>query len=140
MLQPRLSLSNFLFCNHFSRLSASTSATIHQGGGEFTKKPIFPTKKTADGEAARFVDFRKINCVAGNGGNGMVSFLRQYKAPFGGPDGGNGGHGAHVIFQADSQIKDLSHLPTTAKEKMEFLEHPNVAMVKMLIIFISKFH
>uniref|UniRef100_A0AC35FI99 Mitochondrial ribosome-associated GTPase 2 n=1 Tax=Panagrolaimus sp. PS1159 TaxID=55785 RepID=A0AC35FI99_9BILA len=116
MLQPRLFLPNFLFCTYSSRLFATTSTTIYQTG-EFTKRPIFPKKKTGEGEALSFVDFRKINCVAGNGGNGMVSFLRQYAAPFGGPDGGNGGNGAHVIFQADPQTKDLSHLPTIAKGK-----------------------
>ena len=38
-------------------------------------------------------------CKAGNGGKGMVSFRRAYAAAFGGPDGGNGGHGAHIIFE-----------------------------------------
>lgn len=45
----------------------------------------------------------------------MVSFYRAYGTPFGGPDGGNGGNGSHIIFQADPAVKDLSHLTTTIK-------------------------
>lgn len=47
----------------------------------------------------------------------MVSFLRAYGEPYGGPDGGNGGNGAHIIFQADPTTKDLSHVSPSAKGK-----------------------
>uniref|UniRef100_A0A7E4USY0 OBG-type G domain-containing protein n=1 Tax=Panagrellus redivivus TaxID=6233 RepID=A0A7E4USY0_PANRE len=83
----------------------------------FTKNPVLPKKKKGIGEAARFIDYRRVKCVAGNGGNGMVSFLRGYGTPFGGPDGGNGGHGGHVLFEADSSTKDLYHIGNTVKAR-----------------------
>lgn len=51
-----------------------------------------------------FVDFKRVTCKAGNGGNGMVSFFRGFRVPYGGPDGGDGGHGAHVILQGLSLL------------------------------------
>ncbi|CAI5438563.1 unnamed protein product [Caenorhabditis angaria] len=74
-----------------------------------TKHPILKAKKEkSEGEAASFVDYRRVRCIGGNGGNGMVSFFRGYRKPFGGPDGGDGGNGAHIIFKAKKYIKDLS--------------------------------
>uniref|UniRef100_A0A914R7U8 Obg domain-containing protein n=1 Tax=Parascaris equorum TaxID=6256 RepID=A0A914R7U8_PAREQ len=70
-----------------------------------------------DWEAASFVDFRRVTCKAGNGGNGMVSFFRGFRVPYGGPDGGDGGHGAHVILQADESVKDLSRLNSVITAK-----------------------
>ena len=45
------------------------------------------------------MDYVRVKCKAGDGGNGMVSFARFCNMPFGGPDGGDGGNGGHVIFQ-----------------------------------------
>lgn len=45
------------------------------------------------------MDYRRVVCRAGSGGNGSVSFLREKYVEFGGPDGGNGGNGGHVIFR-----------------------------------------
>uniref|UniRef100_A0A183G4N1 OBG-type G domain-containing protein n=1 Tax=Heligmosomoides polygyrus TaxID=6339 RepID=A0A183G4N1_HELPZ len=61
-------------------------------------------------QAGTFVDYRRVRCIAGNGGDGMVSFFRGYRNPFGGPDGGDGGNGGHVLFKACQHAKDLSHL------------------------------
>ncbi|VDK43448.1 unnamed protein product, partial [Anisakis simplex] len=61
-------------------------------------------------QAKKFIDFKRVTCKAGNGGNGMVSFLRAFRVPFGGPDGGDGGNGGHVILKADHSTKDLSRL------------------------------
>ncbi|KAM3721212.1 Mitochondrial ribosome-associated GTPase [Dirofilaria immitis] len=82
---------------------------------KLTKQPIIPDRTDRKGEAKSFVDQRRINCKAGNGGDGMVSFRREAGVTFGGPDGGNGGNGGHVIFEADPLIKDLSILPSTVK-------------------------
>jgi GTP-binding protein len=48
----------------------------------------------------RFIDEVEIVLRAGNGGNGCRSFLRERGRPMGGPDGGNGGKGGSIIFEA----------------------------------------
>ena len=54
-----------------------------------------------------FIDKVKIYVKAGNGGNGSVSFLREKFVAQGGPDGGDGGTGGHIIFVADKNINTL---------------------------------
>jgi GTP-binding protein len=49
----------------------------------------------------------KIKVVSGKGGNGIHSFHREKFVPFGGPDGGDGGHGGDVIVRADSAMSNL---------------------------------
>lgn len=54
-----------------------------------------------------FVDEVKVYARAGHGGRGCVAFRREKHRPKGGPDGGNGGRGGHVILQADHDINNL---------------------------------
>ncbi len=54
-----------------------------------------------------FVDIVKITIKAGDGGNGAVSFHREKYVASGGPDGGNGGKGGDVVFQADDSLSTL---------------------------------
>jgi GTPase len=54
-----------------------------------------------------FVDEIKIFARAGHGGKGCVSFLREAFRPKGGPNGGNGGRGGDVIFEADHDLNNL---------------------------------
>ena len=57
-----------------------------------------------------FIDEVKLKLVAGKGGDGCTSFLREKYVPLGGPDGGNGGHGGNIIFKADKGLKTLIDL------------------------------
>ena len=54
-----------------------------------------------------FADIAEITIKSGNGGNGLVSFHREKYVAAGGPDGGDGGRGGDVIFQADSKLLTL---------------------------------
>ena len=55
----------------------------------------------------KFLDEAKIHLKAGDGGNGCVSFRREKFVEFGGPDGGNGGRGGSISFQAVENLNTL---------------------------------
>jgi GTP-binding protein len=55
-----------------------------------------------------FLDYAKIFLSSGNGGSGIVSFRREKYVPRGGPDGGDGGRGGHIIFMVKSGLSTLS--------------------------------
>jgi len=57
-----------------------------------------------------FVDYVKISCRTGNGGAGSAHFRREMFAPQGGPDGGNGGRGGHILLRGNPQMWTLLHL------------------------------
>jgi len=54
-----------------------------------------------------FIDFVKIRVMAGNGGSGCMSFRREKYIDKGGPDGGDGGRGASIIFVANKSLHTL---------------------------------
>ena len=56
----------------------------------------------------KFVDEAHIKVIAGDGGNGCVSFRREKYIPKGGPDGGDGGDGGSVYLEADSNLNTLA--------------------------------
>ena len=60
--------------------------------------------------SSNFVDYVKIHCKSGNGGAGSSHFYRDRSNPRGGPDGGDGGRGGHVILRGDEQLWTLLHL------------------------------
>jgi GTPase len=59
---------------------------------------------------SNFVDYVKIYCRSGNGGAGSTHFRREKFIPKGGPDGGDGGRGGHIILRGNDQMWTLLHL------------------------------
>jgi len=70
-----------------------------------------------------FLDESRIQVRAGGGGNGCISFRREKYVPFGGPNGGDGGRGGHVILLADPQIQTLFDIGTVRTFRAERGEH-----------------
>jgi GTP-binding protein len=60
--------------------------------------------------SGNFVDYVKIHCTSGKGGGGSTHFRREKYIPKGGPDGGDGGRGGHVILRGNKQLWTLLHL------------------------------
>ena len=59
---------------------------------------------------SEFIDHLNFTAQAGNGGNGCASFRREKYVPRGGPDGGHGGRGGHVLLRAVSRLSTLAHI------------------------------
>lgn len=60
-----------------------------------------------------FVDYVKIHCRSGKGGAGSAHLHRAKYIPKGGPDGGDGGRGGHIILKGNRQLWTLLHLKYT---------------------------
>ena len=61
-------------------------------------------------EKSNFVDQIKIFCRSGHGGAGSKHFMRNKLTAKGGPDGGDGGRGAHIVLKGNTQLWTLLHL------------------------------
>lgn len=60
--------------------------------------------------SSNFIDYVKLHCKSGRGGAGSAHFRREKFVPKGGPDGGDGGRGGHVILKGNKQLWTLLHL------------------------------
>ncbi len=60
--------------------------------------------------SSNFVDYVKICCRSGKGGAGSAHLYRAKYIPKGGPDGGDGGRGGHIILKGNKQLWTLLHL------------------------------
>jgi len=60
--------------------------------------------------SSNFIDYVKIYTRSGAGGSGSVHFRREKFVPKGGPDGGDGGRGGHIILRGNKQLWTLLHL------------------------------
>ncbi|MDQ3682958.1 MAG: GTPase ObgE [Bacteroidota bacterium] len=61
-------------------------------------------------EKSNFVDQIRVFCKSGHGGAGIKHFMRNKLTAFGGPDGGDGGRGGHVILKGNGNLWTLLHL------------------------------
>ena len=61
-------------------------------------------------EKSNFVDQIRIFCKSGHGGAGIKHFRRDKLTAYGGPDGGDGGRGGHIILKGNSNLWTLLHL------------------------------
>ena len=61
---------------------------------------------------SNFVDYVKIYCRSGKGGRGSAHMRREKYVPNGGPDGGDGGRGGHVILRASS-VRTIIYPPNS---------------------------
>jgi len=59
---------------------------------------------------SNFVDYVKIHCESGHGGAGSAHLRREKSVAKGGPDGGDGGRGGHIILQGNQHMWTLLHL------------------------------
>ena len=57
--------------------------------------------------SSNFVDYVKLFCRSGNGGAGSAHLRREKYVPKGGPDGGDGGRGGHVVLRGNKQMWTL---------------------------------
>ncbi len=71
------------------------------------------------GNGIMFVDRARIHISSGKGGNGAVTFRREPFVPEGGPDGGDGGKGGDVIFEASGDLRTLMDFRYKNKYKAE---------------------
>src|SRR5437870_5769430 len=55
------------------------------------------------------IDHIEVEAQGGDGGHGIISFRREKYVPFGGPDGGDGGRGGHVVLVGDPNVTTLAH-------------------------------
>ncbi|EHB07481.1 GTP-binding protein 5 [Heterocephalus glaber] len=83
---------------------------LSTGCADCTKHQKPPGKKLLSEKKLKkhFVDHRRVLVRGGSGGSGMSCFHSEPRKEFGGPDGGDGGSGGHVVLRVDPKVKSLS--------------------------------
>src|SRR5215203_3704600 len=72
--------------------------------------PPLTFAQTTNVEKSNFVDQIRVFCKSGHGGAGIKHFRRDKLTAFGGPDGGDGGRGGHIILRGNRNLWTLLHL------------------------------
>jgi GTP-binding protein len=80
-------------------------------------------------DSPNFIDYVKIFCRSGAGGKGSMHFHRDKLTSKGGPDGGDGGRGGHIIVRGNAQMWTLLHLKYT--KHVHAIEGTNGAGLRM---------
>ncbi|KRZ36076.1 GTPase obg [Trichinella pseudospiralis] len=102
----------------WSKILTKQSAIADSPAADSRYKLKVPKKPRAAGNTqSHFVDFKIVRTIGGNGGDGMIAFLRLFCNSKAGPSGGDGGNGGHVIFQADSSLTSLARVPRVIRAK-----------------------
>ncbi|XP_030376639.1 mitochondrial ribosome-associated GTPase 2 [Scaptodrosophila lebanonensis] len=92
--------------------------TFHQNQANYGKMAaaLRPKKaKSTRKEPQYFSDSKQVRAVGGKGGDGCVSFLQLWCNERAGPDGGDGGSGGHVVFQASNDVRNLNHVSSVLR-------------------------
>lgn len=79
---------------------------------------------------SNFIDYVKIFCASGHGGAGSMHLHRAKYVPKGGPDGGDGGRGGHIVLRANQQFWTLIHLKYRKVVKADAGEAGGAALCK----------
>ena len=72
----------------------------------------------------KFIDEAHIKLKAGNGGHGCIAFLREKFRAKGGPCGGDGGRGGHIVFKVNNQLTTLQDVSYLKHYKNLHLSYP----------------
>jgi len=100
----------------FSQLRRAVSSQVRAYSAKPAPVALRSKKSKSNRETSQsFMDSKAVRVIAGSGGDGCSSFLRLWCNDRAGPDGGDGGNGAHVVFQASQDVNDFIHLTSVLR-------------------------
>ncbi len=91
-------------------LCAKITQSVHNAAQKINSAYALKYRKRSTMADSNFVDQIRIYCRSGKGGPGSAHMRREKFVPKGGPDGGDGGRGGHVIVRANRNLWTLLHL------------------------------